>query len=815
MDHTNIVQAYSVDNEGDRYYIVMEYIDGRDLAQMVEKEGPLDFEQAVAYIRQAADGLSHGHERGIIHCDIKPSNLLVNDQNTVKIVDMGLARLTGRKHDKKQCKEKDDAVLGTVDYLAPEQALESSDFDHRADIYSLGCTLYFLLTGHPPFPEGTLPQRIMKHQTQEPKPISDERPTTSPSLIRICQKMMAKKPEDRYQTAQEVSEALAAWRPPPRRRTPAKSAAAVAKDASSASGDNGDATEDGGIPLIKVGPAEEKAANGNDTPSIKVAVATSPTVKNQAVKKGKPLADETDAKETKKGGFLQTKQQKIIAGVAAGVVGLLLLLGITIPLAIYAMGSDGPAADTTVADADLPAGAVVVGDVDEEVGGDLENLEEDLEGGAATKASMTEADEAADAEGQEDMPAAPVEGSEATSEPAAEEQPKPEPAVSEPAAEKPPAEKPKPEPPKPAPPKPTPKPKPAPKPTNPYAKLATAVNLPATDATEGFVLGELVLAANTPVQLELVGGDQAAKGNRKYSMEAEEGGKSWLVHLDTESRGSDTERRDVARIKLEESALKFAWLSDLSDAEAGCLSNCALNITAGGNKPYWLPLTKPKHVEPIAVKLDRGGAKAVISASNLPPDEVLRFEITGFDGPFPTTHEFKPAKTLKPKEKGTVTLSGKDLPKIILATSFNAKGRSVTFDASATYQIGNAPPQPFKGAMVKALIGQAMVAQQQLMKMADQARHAKDKHKQQGAELKLTEVADAIVQLNAVNDLVPKINETGQIQFRVYSEVGDKQIELITSAPDPEAMQSAAVPMPEEEPEEEVEPLSGQKGFFD
>ena len=118
----------------------------------------------------------------MIHCDIKPSNLLVNGQGVVKILDMGLARLVGR--DKGPPAAQDDAVLGSVDYLAPEQAVEGPDFDHRADIYSLGCTLYFLLTGHPPFPEGTLPERIMKHQTQQPRRIAEERRDAPPNWCR-------------------------------------------------------------------------------------------------------------------------------------------------------------------------------------------------------------------------------------------------------------------------------------------------------------------------------------------------------------------------------------------------------------------------------------------------------------------------------------------------------------------------------------------------------------------------------------------------------------------------------------------------------
>ena len=210
LDHPNIVQAYSVDNEMDRYFIVMEFVDGQDLQRLVELNGPLDFDRAADYIRQAAEGLAHAHARNLVHCDIKPSNLLVNNQGVIKILDLGLARLN--RSDEPRGAAAGEPAFGTVDYMAPEQALETANFDHRADIYSLGCTLYFLLTGHPPFPEGTLAQRIVKHQTQEPRDILLERPDTPPKLVEICKRMMAKEPENRYQSVQEVSAALA---PPP------------------------------------------------------------------------------------------------------------------------------------------------------------------------------------------------------------------------------------------------------------------------------------------------------------------------------------------------------------------------------------------------------------------------------------------------------------------------------------------------------------------------------------------------------------------------------------------------------------------------
>ncbi|OHB79407.1 MAG: hypothetical protein A2V98_13145, partial [Planctomycetes bacterium RBG_16_64_12] len=210
LDHRNIVRAYDVDNDGDVHYLVMEYVEGRDLLALVKEDGPLDYPVAADYIRQAAEGIAHAHQAGLIHRDIKPANLLVDRTGVVKLLDLGLARFTGEDLASLTVAN-DENVLGTADYLAPEQALDSHGVDARADIYSLGCAFYYLLTGHPPFPTGTLPQRLMMHQRDPPPSIYDDRPDAPEDLVEICLQMMAKKPDDRPQSASEVAELLAGW----------------------------------------------------------------------------------------------------------------------------------------------------------------------------------------------------------------------------------------------------------------------------------------------------------------------------------------------------------------------------------------------------------------------------------------------------------------------------------------------------------------------------------------------------------------------------------------------------------------------------
>ena len=210
LDHPNIVHAYDIDQDEDLHFLVLEYVDGVNLQDLIQKSGMLEVTQACQYIRQVALALQHAHAAGLVHRDIKPANILVDRGDVVKLLDLGLARFF-HDEDDVLTKKYDENVLGTADYLSPEQALDSHAADIRADIYSLGATFYFVLTGHAPFESASAAQKLMMHQFHQPKPFSDYRNDVPASVSALVQKMMAKEPSQRFDTPAALAAALAAF----------------------------------------------------------------------------------------------------------------------------------------------------------------------------------------------------------------------------------------------------------------------------------------------------------------------------------------------------------------------------------------------------------------------------------------------------------------------------------------------------------------------------------------------------------------------------------------------------------------------------
>ncbi len=206
LDHENIARVYYVGEDRGLHYIVFEFIEGVNVRDLVASRGPLPLGEAISYALQVADALAHASERNVVHRDIKPSNLLITPAGQAKLIDMGLARL--RETDSAVDLTASGVTLGTFDYISPEQARDPRNADVRSDIYSLGCTLFYMLTGRPPFVGGTMLQKLLQHQGDQPPELQQFRPELPDEVNRILRKMLAKDPRHRYATPTELVDDL-------------------------------------------------------------------------------------------------------------------------------------------------------------------------------------------------------------------------------------------------------------------------------------------------------------------------------------------------------------------------------------------------------------------------------------------------------------------------------------------------------------------------------------------------------------------------------------------------------------------------------
>ena len=202
LDHENIARVYSLGQDGIYHYIVFEFIDGINLRRKVDEQGPSTVSEAVDVTLQIAQALVHAAERGVVHRDIKPSNIIITPQGRAKLVDMGLARRFERRTDHGLTQT--GMTLGTFDYISPEQARDPRDVDVRSDLYSLGCTLYHMLTGQPPFPGGTVLQKLIQHQEEAPPDVRLLSPSVPPEVARVLDKLMAKDRDRRHQSPEQL-----------------------------------------------------------------------------------------------------------------------------------------------------------------------------------------------------------------------------------------------------------------------------------------------------------------------------------------------------------------------------------------------------------------------------------------------------------------------------------------------------------------------------------------------------------------------------------------------------------------------------------
>lgn len=212
VSHPHLTKTYEVGDIDGVHYIAMEYIRGQSLRRLVGDHGPLNVSRAARLFAEVADGLHSAHGEGLVHRDLKPSNIMVTPNGHAKILDMGLALAVGEELPKdKTIAGGQGYVVGTMDYIAPEQVDNPTGVDARADLYALGCSMYFALTGQPPFPGGTSIDKMKRHRKEYAAPLSDFNPTIPVEFSRIVERLMEKLPDARYRTAAALRDALRHW----------------------------------------------------------------------------------------------------------------------------------------------------------------------------------------------------------------------------------------------------------------------------------------------------------------------------------------------------------------------------------------------------------------------------------------------------------------------------------------------------------------------------------------------------------------------------------------------------------------------------
>jgi serine/threonine protein kinase len=209
--HPHLAWTYEAGEARGVLYIAMEYIPGRTLARLVLDEGPLPVPRATRLLAEAAAGLEHAHNLGLIHRDLKPSNIMITPHDHAKVLDLGLALVEGEVIADHEVVGGRGYIVGTMDYIAPEQTTNAAEVDRRSDVYAMGGTLYYVLTGQPPFPGGNNRDKIRRHRTEEPVAVEKLRPDLPPGLGDVIRRMMAKDARRRYASAAAVADALSAW----------------------------------------------------------------------------------------------------------------------------------------------------------------------------------------------------------------------------------------------------------------------------------------------------------------------------------------------------------------------------------------------------------------------------------------------------------------------------------------------------------------------------------------------------------------------------------------------------------------------------
>ena len=842
LDHRNLSHVFDVNSEDDRYYLVTEYVEGKDLRKLVEGSGATSPAQASDIVRQAAEGLAYAHAQGVVHGDLKPSNLIIDASGVVKISDLGLARLAETSPPVNGDESTEVATLAAQSFHAPELA-SKKEVSPQADIFSLGGVLFYLLSGKPPL-------GIVK-SIQD---VKDACPAANEELVALCARMLSDDPATRPQSAEQVIEGLeAAARTKPRSAAkevkkaangekpqakqkkplvakaleiPFPTAAAAspktiplptesaANDFADISLDDANMVEqpqpvaEDAFAVEEAVPASEPAADdpfGGFTletkrkkpkPPEKPAAAAAPAAASAPAAAASP---EADAPTPKKPGKKPSMAIVIGVGIGSGV----LILGIGVTILIWVLSQAGkPIVDkNAIAKAENKAKATTP---TEEAGNPEANPEVNPEVNPTAEPPGTAATKGP----EKTSPAPTTEGPKTTV-------PMPIPGANDPmnTGVKPPMPMPMPMPatptPMPMPPKVEPvKPMPTPEPMvpvgNPFVGFAKVVTLPPLeeknkplpDATKPLLLGNIKLPPKALCLINLKGGDNAISTNakQKFVLEAGNNGTSerdWDFKLATEGAGATV---TVAKLSLQNDQLNFQWTDDATKNlnAAPYLCNCVLSMSAGMGS-HVLALRQVVTGEPLKIDLEK--PMTTKFKIDYPPNpKQIVIQLGPPEGSFPKFKFEKPELTAKNDNTMFMTGPGEDIMLLHFKLVSAMSGPLLKIDAQSNYQIhGMTKPDKYVKAKMNRLIPDAEAASAQALNQQHQlnanlAQIPEERRAQVEAEMKklVEDTATRKTQAGMLVGLVKDLQGAGKLHFHIYYEAdSDTKVELVSTGAAP------------------------------
>jgi serine/threonine protein kinase len=830
LDHHNISHVYDVNQDGDRHYVVMDYVEGEDLEHLIERQGPVNLPQALDFIAQAAEGLAHAHDNGVVHGDLKPSNLLREYSGIIKILEIGQTG-TGAAFEAEGADESVEmAALGAVIFQAPELRGDGEVADVACDVYSLGSVFCFLLTGKAA-PDAASAVKQLQAVGGIPE-----------SVIDLCGRMMADKPADRPRTISAVLEQLVAAAQPPTepqpqnanrevgpdeqgRQQPKKLAEAAPK---SKKPPVAKAIAEGGLPPIVIPdgtqPIKEPEplepfsiktrGRGGKQPGGKNAKTAnaSPT---EAAAEGIVSADESPAEAVPK-----TFTPLVLAGAIGGGGALVLGLIIAVVCVFAFGGGKKPVAQSATAKADVAAGKSVAAAAEPESNPELSSEKNPevnpiaslaqndppagataAEGAANSKPAESSAPVAGSSAGKSasaEPPATPSASSpEAKTEPLSEKKSEPEPK---------PESKPEPktEPPakpaaKPATPKPAPKPPAKPEPFKGFTaavslpELPEAMGQPSTDATAPLVLGPFKIDDAATLIVTLLGADGAIRASRqKFELQPRPGStRDWDFFLTGGAAPAV-----IATLSAKEGNLLFQWTDEgLKQAPlAKQLCNCALDLTSGASH-HVAALRTAMNGDPLVVEIDKPSVSAKWNIGDLPVAKQLFLQVTRTEGI--KAYRQEPKGPVNVGETLTIATGATDKSTPLhLKLSTSANARAVDIKLMPQVKLEGQEQRAYRR---KDLLGLQPQVSQEIKLLETQIKQEKARRPTQEIEKlardqKVAALTSEILvranveeQLRFLTSFADNFPGTALIHFRVYYQAGDHQIDLLRTeeAPPP------------------------------